>query len=311
MHVPVMLRETIELLAIRSGGTYVDGTLGSGGHALAILEQAGSSGTLLGIDRDAEALQRAAHRLQDAAGRVILAHGGHGELGSIAAHHGLGEVDGVLLDLGVSSNQLDTPQRGFSFMHEGPLDMRMDQKGGESAAELLQRLSAGELAALFAELGEERFARRIAAAIKQEQERSAIVTTLHLAEVINRAVGGYRGKRHPATRVFQALRMRVNNELEQLEQALDDGLRLLRPGGRMAVISFESICDRMVKRCFVAHAGRNIALQQGGEQWEGVLPAVIRITKGVLKPGYDEVSSNPRARTARLRVVERCLESDN
>jgi len=239
-------------------------------------------------------------------GEKRLVHGTHGEIRQLAEANGFTAVDGILLDLGVSSDQLDTAERGFSFRLEGPLDMRMDPSYGESAAELVARLDAQELTDLFRRFGEEPQAWRIAQALVRERERRAIDTTGRLAEVVSAALGGRTGPRHPATRVFQALRMAVNREMENLEQALEDGLRLLKPGGRMAVITFESLTDRTVKRCFAAHAGKWVSLQQGGERWEGELPAVEKVTRHAVEPGSDEVAANPRARSAKLRVVQRC-----
>ncbi len=306
MHLSVLLQETVEALAVVPGGSYIDGTLGGAGHALEVLRRAGPTGRLLGIDRDPEALERSAMRLAVLSGEKVLAHGTHGEVRRLAEANGFAAVNGMLLDLGVSSDQLDTPGRGFSFRLEGPLDMRMDPTRGESAAALLARLDVQSLADLLRRLGEEPQARRIAQAIVREREKAPIVTTGRLAEVVSAALGGRKGPRHPATRVFQALRMAVNGELEELEQALEDGLRLLKPGGRLAVITFESLTDRLVKQCFAAHAGKWVSLQQGGERWEGVLPAVKRVTRHPLEAGPDEVEANPRARTAKLRVVERC-----
>lgn len=306
MHLPVLLRETVDALAVVPGGSYIDGTLGGAGHAAEILKRAGPSGRLLGIDRDVSALERSAARLAVLSGEKVLAHGAHGELRRLAEANGFAAVDGVLLDLGVSSDQLDTPGRGFSFRFDGPLDMRMDTTRGESAADLLARLDVQSLADVFRRLGEEPHARRIAQAVARAQRQSPIVTTGRLAQVVADAAGGRSGPRHPATRVFQALRMAVNRELEDLEQALEEGLRLLKPGGRMAVITFESITDRLVKQRFAAHAGRWVSLQQGGERWEGELPAVTRVTRRPLEAGPDELEANPRARSAKLRVVQRC-----
>lgn len=306
MHLSVLLQKTVEALAVVPGGSYIDGTLGGAGHAAEILQRAGSNGRLLGIDRDKAALERSAVRLADVPGEKRLVYGTHGEIGRLAEANGFGAVDGILLDLGVSSEQLDTPERGFSFRLEGPLDMRMDPSYGESVAELVARLDAQELTDIFRRLGEEPQAWRIAQALVRERERQAIDTTGRLAGVVSAALGGRKGPRHPATRVFQALRMAVNREMENLEQALEDGLRLLKPGGRMAVITFESLTDRTVKRCFAAHAGKWVSLQQGGERWEGELPAVEKITRHAVEPGADEVADNPRARSAKLRVVQRC-----
>ena len=306
MHLSVLLQETVEALAVVPGGSYIDGTLGGAGHSAEILGRAGSAGRLLGIDRDPEALRRSAVRLDGVPGEKRLVHGGHGDIARLAGENGFGAVDGIVLDLGVSSDQLDEPGRGFSFRSDGPLDMRMDPTGGESAAELVARLDARPLEELFRTLGEEPRARRIAQAIVRERERRTIDTTGRLAEVVSAALGGRTGPRHPATRVFQALRMAVNRELEELERALEDGLRLLKPGGRMAVITFESLTDRAVKQCFAAHAGRWVSLQQGGERWEGREPAVEKVTRHPVEPGDDEVAANPRARSAKLRAVRRC-----
>lgn len=305
MHLSVLLHETVEALAVIAGGSYIDGTLGNGGHASEILRRAGAGGRLMGIDRDREALRRASECLKDLPGEKVLVHGCHGNISRLAEEKGFIEVDGIVLDLGVSSEQLDTPGRGFSFMADGPLDMRMDQSRGESAADLLDRLDKDELAELLKRLGEEPQARRIAGLIVREREREAFLTTERLAETVSRGLGGRRGPRHPATRVFQALRMAVNREMEELEQAMEEGLRLLRPGGRMAVITFESLSDRLVKRCFAAHVGRWAALEQGGERWEGVLPAAGKVTRKAVQADAEEVRTNPRARSAKLRAVRR------
>ena len=305
MHLSVMLRETLEALAVVPGGSYIDGTLGGAGHAYEILKRAGPTGRLLGIDRDKAALERSAARLEALSGEKVLAHGVHGELRRLAESNGFAAVDGVLLDLGVSSDQLDTPGRGFSFRLDGPLDMRMDPTRGESAADLLAQLDVQSLADIFRRLGEEPQARRIAQAVLRAREQSPITTTGRLAEVVTGALGGRTGPRHPATRVFQALRMAVNQELENLERALEEGLRLLKPGGRMAVITFESLTDRLVKQRFAAHAGRWVSLQQGGERWEGELPAVTKVTRHPLEAGEAEREANPRARSATLRAVQR------
>ena len=305
MHVSVMLKEAVGALAVRPGGTYVDATLGSAGHAAEILARAGPNGRLLGIDRDAEALGRSRERLAGVQGHACLVQGAHGDLRKLAEENGFGAVDGMLLDLGVSSCQINTAARGFSFRLDGPLDMRMDASQGETAAELIARMDEQEMADLFYRLGEERQARRIARAIARERVSGALTTTGRLAAVVAAAVGRKEGPRHPATRVFQALRMAVNHELEDLALALEDGLRLLRPGGRMAVITFESLTDRLVKQRFAAHIGKWRSLQQGGEEWAGEWPAAVAVTRGAVTPSEEEVAANPRARSAKLRAVER------
>lgn len=305
MHLSVMLQETVDALAVKPGGSYVDGTLGSAGHSLEILKRAGAEGRLLGIDRDPEALRRSKERLSEVPGRVCLAHGTHGDLYRIAKENGFELVDGILLDLGVSSDQLDTPERGFSFRFDGPLDMRMDPTQGESAADVIAGAGEHELATLFWRLGEEKQSRRIARVIVQARAGGAITTTAQLADLVSQAVGGKKGPRHPATRVFQALRMQVNHEIEHLEKALEEGLTLLKPEGRFAVITFESLTDRIVKHAFAEHVGKWRSLQQGGEEWCGTLPAAEWVTRHAVVPTEAEMEANPRARSAKLRVILR------
>ncbi|MCL1919741.1 MAG: 16S rRNA (cytosine(1402)-N(4))-methyltransferase RsmH [Kiritimatiellaeota bacterium] len=308
MHVPVMLLETAEMLAVAQGGCYIDATVGSAGHASEILRRAGPEGRLLGIDRDIEALERARVRLRDVPGSVCLVHGAHGDLRRLAEANGFGAVDAILMDLGVSSEQIDTAAAGFSFRRglDGPLDCRMDRTQGETAAELIARLGERELAEMLRRLGEEPQARRIARAIVRERERGPIATTGRLADVVDAAMGRRGEPRHPAVRrVYQAVRMAVNTELEDLARALEDGMRLLRPGGRFAVLTYESLTDRMVKQRFAAHVGKLRALQQGGEAWEGELPAAVAVTRKAMVAGGEEIERNPRARSAKLRVVAR------
>lgn len=305
VHVPVLWTETLNALAVRPGGAYIDGTLGNAGHAAEVLRQAGATGRLLGIDRDAAALARARMRLAGLPGTVVLAHGDHGSLAALAREHGFEAVNGVLLDLGVSSEQLDEPERGFSFQRDGALDMRMNPSQGETAAELLARLDVAELTSLLRRLGEEPRAASIARAIVRSRERAPVATTAQLAALVAAASGWHGGRRHPATRTFQALRMAVNDELGALAAALADGLALLRPDGRLAVITFESLTDRLVKTFFAAHAGRLVSLPQGGARWEGERPAVAWIHRHPLTAGAEEVAANPRARSAKLRAVRR------
>ena len=305
MHTPVLLKETVDSLAVKPGGVYIDGTLGRAGHAREILARAGTGARLVGIDRDTQALTESAERLGRVPGvSLTLVHGCHGSIAQIVRAEGIDAVDGVLLDLGVSSPQLDEADRGFSFRADGPLDMRMDQTRGETAAELVATRSEDELAELLHQLGEEPNARRIAKAIVCARAKTRIETTAQLAALVEKTVGRS-GAHHPATRTFQAFRMAVNDELGELERALAGGLGLLKPGGRFAVITFESLTDRMVKRFFAAHAGRMVSLQAGGERWEGDLPKVRLVTRHAVTASDEEMSANPRARSAKLRTVER------
>jgi len=304
-HVPVLLRETIDALAIKAGGTYVDGTLGRGGHAREILLRAGTGARLVGIDRDEQALSESSERLGGVPGvNITLVHGCHGNIAKIVRDEGIDSVDGVLLDLGVSSPQLDEAERGFSFRADGPLDMRMDRSRGETAADIVATRGEEELATLLRTFGEEPAARRIAKAIVRARATGRISTTAQLAALVESTVGRT-GPHHPATRTFQALRMAVNDELGELERALEGGLGLLKPGGRFAVITFESITDRVVKRFFAAHAGRMVSLQSGGERWEGDLPKVNLVTRRAVTAAEEEKSCNPRSRSAKLRAAER------
>ena len=305
-HTPVLLRETVDALAVKPGGVYVDGTLGRAGHALEILARAGDGARLVGIDRDEQALSESAELLGEMPG-VTLAHGCHGDIARIVREAGIDAVDGILLDLGVSSPQLDEAERGFSFRADGPLDMRMDRSRGETAADLVATRGDEELAEILRDFGEEPNARRIAKAIVRARAEARIETTAQLAALVEQTVGRC-GAHHPATRTFQALRMAVNDELGELERALADGLDLLKPGGRFAVITFESLTDRTVKRFFAAHAGRMVSLQQGGERWEGALPMARLVTRHAVTASEEEIEKNPRARSAKLRVAERIDE---
>ena len=298
-HVPVLLDEVMSALAVREGGRYVDGTLGRAGHAGAIIAR---GGLVLGIDRDEQAIEEVA--AQGIAGLTIR-RGNHGELERIANENGWEEVDGVLLDLGVSSPQLDEAGRGFSFLREGPLDMRMDRSSGLSAADLVNGESEGRLCEIFREWGEEAQAKRIAHAICVAREKGEkFETTTQLAEFVEKLIGR-RGAHHPATKVFQALRMEVNHEVDELRAALCGALKILRSGGRCAVITFESITDREVKQFFGAHVGREVALQQGGSEWRGEVPRVRSLSRKPICAKEEETKENPRARSAKLRVIEK------
>lgn len=302
-HIPVLLLEAVDALAVKPGGRYVDGTLGRAGHTREILVRGGS---VLGIDRDDQALREVEElksRGDEKWSRLTLARGNHGDLKEIAYEKGWTEVDGILLDLGVSSPQLDEAGRGFSFLRDGPLDMRMDRSRGVTAADLVNNESAERLEEIFREWGEEPQSRRIARAIVAERKEHSFTTTMELADYLERILGR-RGAHHPATRVFQALRMEVNDEMGELERALEGGFRLLRKGGRFAVITFESLTDRVVKRTFAAHVGRMVSLQQGGERWEGDLPRAKAISRKAIVAGAEETALNPRSRSAKLRVIE-------
>ncbi|MFC1452564.1 16S rRNA (cytosine(1402)-N(4))-methyltransferase RsmH [Verrucomicrobiota bacterium] len=304
MHQPVLVDEVVDLLPAVPGGTYVDGTVGSGGHAEALLRQMKGKGRLLAIDRDADALARAQRRLAPWDDQLVFVHGNHSDIGDIARSQGIHAADGILLDLGVSSEQLDTPERGFSVIRDGKLDMRMNRANGRTAADLVNELPREALRSLIRDFGEERAAGRVARALTTERAVEPILTTGRLAAVVARAVGGRR-RLHPATRVFQALRIAVNEELESLSAALTSGLDLLAPGGRIAVISFHSLEDRIVKNTFRCHAGRFESLPAGGQAWRGEEPAVRLVNAKPVTPSEAERTRNPRSRSAKLRVAER------
>ncbi|MBQ7666820.1 MAG: 16S rRNA (cytosine(1402)-N(4))-methyltransferase RsmH [Kiritimatiellae bacterium] len=306
VHVPVMLRETLESLHPKAGGRYIDATLGGGGHSEAILDRSGPHGALLGLDRDGEAVARCKARLAAFGDRFTAEHSDFRDIESVARRRGFCGVDGILFDFGVSSFQLDDPARGFSFRFDSPLDMRMDASRGITAAQWIAEHAgdASAIAETLRDFGEERRAARIAEAIVKEQAKSPIDTTGHLAAVVEKAVGGRRGAaRHPATRTFQAIRIAVNEELGQIEEALEGAFRLLAEGGVVAAISFHSLEDRLVKRAFAAHEGRMAALPEGGARWEGELPRMVRTPRRAVFPTEEECAANPRARSARLRVA--------
>lgn len=305
-HRPVLLRETIELLAAERGGLFVDCTVGLGGHSEAIL-QASSDAQVLGIDRDEEALELAKQRLALYGSRFRAVHADFRELTRVLATAKVGQVRGVLADLGVSSLQLDSPERGFSFRHEAPLDMRMDMSKGETAAELLGRLSEVEIANLIFEYGEEPRSRRIAHAVVQRRERAQpVATTTDLANLVERSVGrGNKRRIHPATRTFQALRIAVNGELEHLDRFLFDAVDHLEPAGRLVVISFHSLEDRIVKRTLQKLSGRCQCPPRLPKCICGARKSVEILTRRALAPGAEEIEENPRARSAKLRGAQK------
>jgi len=293
-HVPVLVKEVLSWLACRPGGRYLDCTVGQGGLASSILDLTGPDGSVIGIDQDEEATAAARNRLEPFAGRARLIRGNFRQLKEHLSLVGLSEVDGVVFDLGVSSAQLDRPDRGFSFLADGPLDMRMDRRGDRTAAELLNQLGETELADLLFRFGEERYSRRIARAVVRARARRPLQTTFDLVSVIRDAVPAFyrHGRLHYATRTFQALRIAVNRELEVLEGSLRDAADVLAPGGRLCVISFHSLEDRIAKQTFRA-------LSHSQE------PCLATLTKKPCVPSEQERRENPRARSAKLRVAER------
>lgn len=293
------------MLRIAPGMVVVDGTLGLGGHAEGLLGCMDSAGLYVGIDRDAEAIRRSALRLDAWTGMCRFVQGNFADMEALAAQAGVREADAVLMDLGMSSMQLDCPERGFAFLQDGPLDMRMDTSSGMTAADWLEAAEETELVTVFRQYGEEPQARRVARAIVQERASQPIRTTHELAEIVSRAKGGRRGPRHPATQVFQAIRMRINEEMENLRAGLTAGLSLLRDGGRMAVIAFHSVEDREVKQFAQRHTARWESLPEGGQVRRGEPPLIRRVNRRVIRPSQDECTDNPRARSARLRVMEK------
>ncbi|HEX3576380.1 MAG TPA: 16S rRNA (cytosine(1402)-N(4))-methyltransferase RsmH [Rhodopila sp.] len=304
IHVPVMLDEVLATLAPRDGGVYLDGTFGGGGYARAILEKA--SCTLWAIDRDPEAIGRGASLAARFPGRLHLLQGAFGDMVALLDQEGVTHLDGVVLDLGVSSFQLDDPERGFSFRFDGPLDMRMG-KHGTSAADLVNTLPERALADVLYELGEERASRRIAHAIVAARQDAPIETTGRLAEIIRSVLPPDRSGNHPATRSFQALRIKVNDELRQIESALAQAVSLLSPGGRLVVVAFHSLEDRIVKRFMTEAAGRTGSPSRhdpAGLKTRDA-PNFSLLTARALRPTSTETDQNPRSRSARLRALER------
>lgn len=311
-HSPVLISETIDLLHLAPGAIVVDGTVGGGGHAALILERTAPDGVLLGLDRDPEALRAATARLAGFGARFRAMHASFRDLDEAVASAGLQRVDGVLLDLGVSSHQLDTPGRGFRFGEAGsdaPLDMRMDSTRGESAADLLARASADEIEGWLREYGELPGARRLARAIAERRRVEPLRTNADLLQVIADARIGRGRRHHPATLVFQALRIAVNDELGALEAGLEASIRALRPGGRLVVLSYHSLEDRIVKRCFRAEARGCVCPPEQPVCTCGRRPRLRVVTPRPLRPSDAEIADNPRARSARLRGAERLAEA--
>lgn len=305
-HTTVLLTEALQALDIKADGIYVDCTFGRGGHSSGILQQLGESGRLLAFDRDPAAIAsaQAQELLQDQ--RFALHYGGFAELLVTTARYGYqGKVDGILLDLGVSSPQLDEDARGFSFMRNGPLDMRMDFQQGLSAADYLQQVDETELTRVLFEYGEERFAKRIAKAIVSQRETSPLTTTAELAKLIEGAMPFRDKHKHPATRSFQAIRIAVNQELEQLREGLDQALQVLASGGRLVVISFHSLEDRIVKRFIRDECGRKHNPGRLPVKEQDIEQGLLRKIGGSVRAGQQEIKNNPRARSAIMRIAER------
>ncbi|WP_137178403.1 16S rRNA (cytosine(1402)-N(4))-methyltransferase RsmH [Roseomonas sp. AR75] len=308
-HLPVMLQEVLATLRPRTGAIYLDATFGGGGYAAAIL--AAADCTLWAIDRDPDAIARGAALAARHPGRLHLLHARFGDMLESLAAQGVTQLDGVVMDLGVSSFQLDQAERGFSFRADGPLDMRMGREG-PSAADLVNRLPEAELATIIAEFGEERHGRRVAKAILRARAEAPITTTARLAEIVRRAVPRDPSGIDGATRSFQALRIAVNDELGEIERGLAAAMALLAPGGRLVVVSFHSLEDRIVKRAMAEAAGR-----QGGASrhdpaslLQRAVPGFALVTPKALRPGAAETADNPRARSARLRALERLARND-
>ena len=305
-HESVMRNEVLHYLNVHMEGVIVDGTLGDGGHTEFILKNTAPEIRVLAIDRDSSALERASERLSPFRNRVTLAHGNLGDIKELAAENGITSVVGVLMDLGVSSPQLDTAGRGFSIQHDGPLDMRMDSSQKTSAADLLIKLSDAELASIIKDHGEERYAKRVVRAIRREQEERPITTTGQLSRIVARVVKSSRHSRiHPATRTFQALRIAVNDELEQLKTALAGMMSLLHSTARVAVISFHSLEDRIVKTFFRDEEKGCACPPKIPICVCGRMPALKILTRKPLVPSEEEVAQNPRSCSAKLRVAER------
>ena len=303
MHQTVLLREAVDALVTNPAGFYVDGTFGRGGHSRYLLQLLGDEGQVLGVDKD-PAAGVAARQLACDEPRFEFFHGSFAELPRQLQRMGVDAVDGILLDLGVSSPQLDEGERGFSFLHDGPLDMRMDTTRGETAAQWISSASIDEIALVLKEYGEERFARRIATAIAAARSEQAITTTARLAQVVSEANPRWEKHKHPATRAFQGIRIKVNRELEDLQALLGCALDMLRVGGRLVVISFHSLEDRMVKR-YMRDMARGEQLPPGVPVRDSALNRRMKLVGRAVRASQAEVAANARARSAIMRVAEK------
>ncbi|ABI73637.1 16S rRNA (cytosine(1402)-N(4))-methyltransferase RsmH [Shewanella sp. SR43-4] len=304
-HLSVLLNETVDGLNIQSDGIYIDGTFGRGGHSRHVLSHLGENGRLIAIDRDPQAIEAAKQFADDP--RFQIVHGGFGQLAEYVEELGLtGKINGVLLDLGVSSPQLDDAERGFSFLRDGPLDMRMDNSQGQTAAQWIARAEIEDMAWVFKTYGEEKNSRHIARCIAADREKTPFLRTKDLADLIARITKNKERNKHPATRVFQAIRIYINSELEQIDQALEGALAVLAPQGRLSVISFHSLEDRMVKR-FIRRHSQGESVPHGLPIMEAELnkSRKLKAVSKALKPSDAELELNPRARSSVLRVAER------
>ena len=306
-HKSVLLGETIESLRIRPDGVYVDGTLGGGGHAFEVLKRLSDKGRLIGMDQDADAIAAASKRLSPFGGRAVIVRSNYEQMGGVLSDLGIREADGICLDLGVSSYQLDTPLRGFSYREDAPLDMRMDQRGERTAKDLVNTYSEGELYRMIRDYGEDRFAKNIAKHIVQNREKKEIETTGELTEIIRAAIPARirATDGHPARRTFQALRIELNRELEVLRNSLDGMIDRLSPGGRLCVITFHSLEDRIVKNCFRSNENPctcppDFPVCMCNKKSKGRVA-----TRKPILPSPEEISENKRAKSAKLRVFER------
>ena len=303
-HVSVLLEEALDGLAVQPDGIYVDGTFGRGGHSRAILSRLAKDGRLIGFDKDPEAI-RVGTQLAADDGRFVVVRRSFADMAEELRQRGLhGQVQGVLLDLGVSSPQLDDAERGFSFLNDGPLDMRMDPAQGQSAADWINTAAEADIAAVLKEYGEERFARRMAHAIVARRAEQPFTRTADLAEVIKEANPAWEKHKHPATRAFQGIRIFINRELDDLADGLKAALEVLAPGGRLVVISFHSLEDRLVKQ-FMRREAKGAPLPRGLPIRDIDIPVSINLVGKAIKPSAEEVAVNPRARSAMLRIAEK------
>lgn len=306
-HIPVLLNETLEYLDLKQGGIYIDGTLGGAGHSIEIVKRIIPGGVLIGIDQDINAVNAAKERLEAYKSNVIIVHDNFSKIKSIAEASGYKEVDGILLDVGVSSHQLDEKDRGFSYMHDGPLDMRMDTEGNFNASDLVNSATEYELTRILREYGEEKWSARIAEFIINERKNSRIDTTFKLVDIIKRAIpaAARREGGHPAKRTFQALRIAVNDELGVLERTVRSAAEILKPGGRLVVITFHSLEDRIVKNVFNNLERPCTCPPQLPVCVCGKKPLLKGITRKPVTAGGEELSANKRSKSAKLRAAER------